>query len=124
MTSKDDLICKNCEAYMPGIIKPHEGVCEFYETKVIEKEIICEYFLPIGGEKMEEITDLGKHYLEECRKKLHFRDLKIPKLTAGQVEHNIEMIASEDEDYILLFQEGFITNQELAELLLGKRRFD
>ena len=73
---------------------------------------------------MKEITDLGKHYLGECRKKLHFRDLKIPKLTAEQVEYNLEMIASEDEDYILLFQEGFITNQELAELLSGKRRLD
>jgi len=46
MSTKDDLICKNCDSYMPGIMKPHEGVCEFYETKVIEKEIICEYFLP------------------------------------------------------------------------------
>lgn len=73
---------------------------------------------------MGEITDLGKHYLEECRKKLCFRDLKIPKLTAEQVEHNIEMIASEDEDYIILFQEGFITKPELAELLSGKRRLD
>lgn len=46
MSTKDDLICKNCESYMPGIMKPHEGVCEFYVTKVIEDEIICEYFLP------------------------------------------------------------------------------
>ena len=69
---------------------------------------------------MDLIKNLGKHYLDECRKKLHFRDLKIPKLTAEQIEYNIEMIASEDEDYILLFQEGFITKPELAELLLGK----
>ena len=46
MSTNKDLICKNCEAYMPGIMKPHEGVCEFYETKVMEGEIICEYYLP------------------------------------------------------------------------------
>ncbi|MCK5127951.1 MAG: hypothetical protein KAR42_16960 [candidate division Zixibacteria bacterium] len=73
---------------------------------------------------MGEITDLGKHYLEECRKKLHFRDLKIPKLTGEQIEYNIEMIASEDEDYIMLFKNGFITKPELADLLSGKKRLD
>lgn len=73
---------------------------------------------------MKEITNLGKHYRDECRKKLHFRDLKIPRLTAGQIEYNIEMIASEDEDYITLFQRGFITNQELVELFSVKTRLD
>jgi len=73
---------------------------------------------------MDEIKNLGEHYRDEVRKKLHFRDLKIPDLTAKQVEYNIEMIASEDEDYILLFNEGFITKPELAELLSGKRRLD
>ena len=73
---------------------------------------------------MGEIKNLGKHYRDEVKKKLHFRDLKIPRLTAKEIEHNIEMIASEDEDYILLFKEGFITKLELAELLSGKRRLD
>ena len=73
---------------------------------------------------MGEITDLGKHYRDEVKKKLHFRDLRIPKLTAGDIEYNIEMIAAEDEDYITLFKEGFITNLELADLLSGKRMFD
>ena len=41
-----DLICKNCDSYMPGIMKSHEGVCEFYVTKITEGVIICEYFLP------------------------------------------------------------------------------
>ena len=73
---------------------------------------------------MGKTTDLGKNYLEGCRKKLHFRDLKIPKLTAEQIEYNIEMIASEDEDYIMLFQEGFITKLELIDLLSAKKRLD
>ena len=72
----------------------------------------------------KEIKNLGKHYRDEARKKLHFRDLKIPELTAEQIEYNIEMIASEDEDYIMLFKEGLITKPELAELLSGKRRLD
>lgn len=45
---------------MPGIMKPHEGVCEFYETKVIEGEIICEYFLP----KIKKLT--LEDYMEPC----------------------------------------------------------
>ena len=73
---------------------------------------------------MNEITDLGKHYRDEARKKLHFRDFKIPRLKAEQIEYNIEMIASEDEDYIMLFKEGFVTKPELAELLSGDRRLD
>ena len=73
---------------------------------------------------MEKISDLGKHYREECRKKLCFRDLRIPKLIAGDIDYNIEMIASEDEDYITLFLEGFVTKPELIELLSGKRRLE
>lgn len=60
-----------------------------------------------------------KSLLEECRKKLHFKDMKIPKLTAEQIEYNIEMIASEDEDSITLFKEGFITILELIDRLKG-----
>ena len=46
------------------------------------------------------------------------------KLTQEQVDFNIEMIASEDEDYITLFKEGFVTKPELVELLSGERRLD
>ena len=73
---------------------------------------------------MGKMTDVERDYLDECRKKLHFRDLRIPKLTIGDIDYNIEMIASEDEDYITLFKEGFITKLELIDLLSGKTRLD
>lgn len=41
------------------------------------------------------------------------------KLTQEQVDYNIEMIATEDEDYIKLFQEGLITKVDLIALLEG-----
>ena len=41
------------------------------------------------------------------------------KLTQDQVDFNIEMIATEDEDYIKLFQEGLITKVALIALLGG-----
>lgn len=43
------------------------------------------------------------------------------KLTQDQVDYNIEMVASEDEDYIKLFQEGLIAKNELIDLLVGKK---
>lgn len=56
MNKSDDLICKNCESYMPGIMKPHEGVCEFYITKVLGYAPICEYFLPIKEKNKQKET--------------------------------------------------------------------
>ena len=41
------------------------------------------------------------------------------KLTQEQVDFNLEMIATEDEDYIRLFQEGLIAKNELVDLLNG-----
>ena len=41
------------------------------------------------------------------------------KLTQEQVDFNLEMIATEDEDYIRLFQEGLIANNDLIDLLTG-----
>lgn len=43
------------------------------------------------------------------------------KLTQEQVDFNIEMIASEDLDYIQLFKEGLIAKNELIDLLVGKK---
>lgn len=39
------------------------------------------------------------------------------KLTQAEIDYNIEMIASEDEDFIQLFQDGLITKPELIALL-------
>lgn len=41
------------------------------------------------------------------------------RLTEEQIGFNIEMIASEDEDYIQLFKEGLITKLELIDLLVN-----
>ena len=41
------------------------------------------------------------------------------KLTQEQIDFNLEMIATEDEDYIKLFQEGLITKVDLIALLEG-----
>lgn len=43
------------------------------------------------------------------------------KLTQEQIDYNLEMIASEDEDYIKLFQEGLIAKNRLIDLLVGKK---
>ena len=42
-------------------------------------------------------------------------------LTQEQIDHNLEMIATEDEDFIKLFQEGLIPKNALLDLLAGKR---
>lgn len=41
------------------------------------------------------------------------------KLTQDQIDYNLEMVASEDEDYIKLFQEGLIGKNRLIDLLEG-----
>jgi len=42
-------------------------------------------------------------------------------LTQEQIDFNLEMIATEDEDFIKLFLEGLIPKNALIDLLTGKR---
>lgn len=62
-----------------------------------------------------------KTLISECRKKLYFKARKIPKLTVDEIYYNFEMIASEEEDYITLFKEGFLTRLGLIHFLSGNK---
>lgn len=58
--------------------------------------------------------------VKECKKKLHFPDIKFPKMTGEETDYNVGMIGIQEEDYIILYQEGFIGPLQLSELLQGK----
>jgi len=47
--------------------------------------------------------------------------MKIPKIRISEHEQNLEMITSEDEDYIWLFKFGFIAKNDLIDLLSGEK---
>lgn len=62
-----------------------------------------------------------KSLVKECKKKLHFPDIKFPEITGEEIDYNMEMIPIQNEDFIILYQEGFIGPLELADLLTGKK---
>lgn len=61
-----------------------------------------------------------ENVVSECKKKLNFPDIRFPNLTGEEIDYNMEMISIQNEDYIILYQDGFIGPLELAELLQGK----
>lgn len=67
--------------------------------------------LGIEGEEIK----MGDEYYKKLEKT--YRE----KLTQEQVDFNLEMIATCDENYIQLFQEGLITRNDLVDLLTGKQ---
>jgi len=58
--------------------------------------------------------------VKECKKKLHFPDIKFPEMTGEDVEYNTEMMPIENEDWVILYRDGFIGPLELAKLLEGR----
>lgn len=62
-----------------------------------------------------------ENLVKEIKKKLNFPDIKFPDITSEEVEFNAEMIGIENEDWILLYREGFIGPLQLADLLGGKK---
>lgn len=61
-----------------------------------------------------------ENIVKECKKKLHFPDIKFPEMTGEELDHNMEMIPIQNEDFIILYQMGFMGPLQLAELLNGK----
>ena len=58
--------------------------------------------------------------VKECKKKLNFPDIKFPGISGEEIDYNMEMISIQNEDYIILYKDGFIGPLELAKLLEGR----
>lgn len=90
----------------------------------MKKECSCGYWNKEQEECLYSGTGCAKDEQEikmedEYYKKLEEEYRK--SLTQEQIDHNLEMIATEDEDFIKLFQEGLIPKNALLDLLTGKR---